>query len=133
MNDSNKNKLKYGFIIAGLMNFSVLVFSKFFTNPVIVELDPAVMSDFGLLMIMLWGVAYISINKSYQNVKWLVAVFAIEKIIYGINWINWLMNNSLSDAYEKDLLAGMFYSIYGLNDWIFFIFFTYVFISISKK
>jgi len=129
----NSINITRGFVIAGLMNMSVLVFSRFFTNPVIPELDPVVMSNFGLLMIVIWGLAYISVAKNYQYVKWLVGIFAIEKLIYGYTWINWISNNSIDEAYDKDLFAGIFYSIYGINDWIFFLFFSYVFISLLRK
>lgn len=126
-----KNKtITRGFIVSGLMNLSVLIFSKFFTNPVIPEFDPVVMSNFGLLMIVLWGLAYMSVSKNYQNVKWLIVVFAIEKFIYGYVWINWLLENSISDVYEKDTLAGLFYSVYGVNDWLFFVFFLLVSIKL---
>lgn len=121
-----------GFIIAGLMNMSVLVFSRFFTNSVIPESDPNVMSNFGLLMIVVWGLAYISVAKNYQHVKWLVGVFALEKIIYGIIWIKWMLANNVSDIFSKDKMAGIFYSIYGVNDWVFFIFFSLVFIRLIK-
>ena len=129
----NSKTISRGFVIAGLMNMSVLVFSKFFTNPVIPEVDPVVMSNFGLLMIVIWGLAYISVAKNYQNVKWLVGVFAIEKFIYGITWINWISNNSIANVYDKDLFAGLFYSVYGINDWIFFLLFSYVFIKLMRS
>ena len=132
MTINNKTVTK-GFIIAGLMNLSVLVFSRFFTNSTIPEFDPDVMSNFGLLMIVLWGLAYMSIAKNYQDLKWLVGVFAIEKFIYGFTWIKWMLNNNISDVLEKDTMAGMFYSIYGINDWLFFIFFLIVFIRILKN
>ncbi|MFI8377288.1 hypothetical protein [Leeuwenhoekiella sp. NPDC079379] len=122
-----------GFIAGGLMNMSVLVFSKFFSNPVITEYDPVVMSNFGLLMIVIWGLAYISVTKSYQHVKWLVGVFVIEKLIYGIIWINWLLNHNLPEVYEKDTLAGLFFSMYGVNDWLFFGFFLVIFIRLMRK
>ena len=122
-----------GFIAGGLMNMSVLVFSKFFSNPVITEYDPVVMSNFGLLMIVIWGLAYISVNRSYQHVKWLVGVFVIEKLIYGVIWINWLLNHNLSEVYKKDTLAGLFFSMYGVNDWLFFGFFLVVFIRLMRK
>ena len=77
-----------GFIIAGLMNATVLIFSKLFTNPTIPEFDPKVMSNFGLLMIFIWGLAYMSVAKNYHQVKWLVGIFAIEKFIYGFVWTN---------------------------------------------
>jgi hypothetical protein len=121
-----------GFLLAGLANLTVLVFSRFFTNTTIPEFDPVVMSNFGMLMIIVWGVTYMSIAKSYQHVKWLVGVFAIEKFIYGAAWINWMLNNSLSAVYEKDLMAGLFYSIYGPNDWLFFLFFSFVFIRLTQ-
>ncbi|TXE14227.1 hypothetical protein ESV85_01315 [Algoriphagus aquimarinus] len=122
-----------GFVTAGLMNMAVLVFSRFFTNPVIPEFDPVVMSNFGLLMIVVWGLAYISVAKNYHQVKWLVGVFAIEKLIYGFIWIKWMLNNNVSDVFEKDIMAGIFYSVYGVNDWIFFIFFSFVFIRLIKS
>lgn len=125
-----------GFVLAGLMNIlGVLVNSRFFTNAVIPEVDPVVMSRFGLLMIIIWGLAYISVSKNYDKVKWLVGVFAIEKFIYGSLWTNWILSNSLADVYNKDTSAGIFYSIYGINDWIFFVFFLFVFIRLvsAKK
>lgn len=122
-----------GFITAGLMNVSVLIFSRLFTNETIPELDPVVLSNFGLLMIVIWGFAYMSIAKKFYDVKWLVGVFAIEKFIYGCVWINWLLNNTISKVFEKDIMAGLFYSMYGINDWLFFIFFSFVFISLIKS
>jgi hypothetical protein len=35
------------------------------------------MSNFGLLMILIWGLAYICC-KNYDKVKWFVGIFAIE-------------------------------------------------------
>ncbi len=122
-----------GFIIAGLMNLSVLMFSRFFTNDTIPAFDPEVMSNFGLMMIVLWGLAYISIAKNYQKLKWLVAIFVIEKLAYGITWIIWIFNNSLSDVFDKDIMAGLFYAVYGINDWLFFIFFLYVFVTLQRQ
>tara|TARA_R110002096_G_scaffold27330_2_gene83718 strand:+ start:23909 stop:24313 length:405 start_codon:yes stop_codon:yes gene_type:complete len=130
---TEKSKLiTKGFIIAGIMNMSVLVFSKGFTNPVINETDPDVMSNFGLLMILIWGLAYIAVAKNYHQVKWLVAVFALEKLVYGIIWAKWMFNNSVLDVFEKDTMAGLFYSIYGVNDWLFCVFFLFVFIKLLK-
>lgn len=70
------NKIKIGFYIAGISNIiGVLFFSKLFTNNVIPETDSAVMSYFGLLMIVVWGFAYMSVAKKYKDLKWLVGVF----------------------------------------------------------
>ena len=122
-----------GFIISGLMNCSVLIFSRLFTNSTIPEFDPTVMSNFGLLMILIWGLAYISVAKKYYEAKWLVGIFAIEKLIYATHWTNWILNNKITDVMEQDTMAGLFYSIYGINDWLFFLFFLFVFIKISRK
>jgi hypothetical protein len=123
-----------GFILSGITNIAgVGLFSKLFTNSTIPAFDPVVMSNFGLLMIMVWGAAYIAVAPVYDKVKWLVAVFAIEKLIYGVVWVHWLLHHSLSDVFQEDLLAGIFYSVYGINDWCFFIFFSFVFLRLWKK
>ncbi len=90
------------------------------------------MSNFGLLMIVVWGLAYMSVAKTYHHVKWLAGVFAVEKFIYGFVWIKWMHNNNVLDVFAKDKMAGIFYSIYGVNDWMFFIFFLIVFIRLIK-
>tara|TARA_R100001369_G_scaffold22674_3_gene41373 strand:+ start:42656 stop:43063 length:408 start_codon:yes stop_codon:yes gene_type:complete len=126
--------LRNGFIAAGLMNIiAVLILSKFFTNKVIPETDPAVMSNFGLLMIMVWGLAYIALANSFKQAKWVVGTFVVEKLVYVIAWIMWILNNDVSKVYEKDIFAGFFYSVYGINDFIFFVFFLYVFYKIQSK
>ncbi|WP_046757420.1 hypothetical protein [Kordia jejudonensis] len=128
----SKKLITKGFIMAGLMNASVLLFSRFFTNTTIPKYDPEVMSNFGLLMILIWGLAYISVAKTYEHVKWLVAVFALEKLIYGYIWLQWITTSSVAEVYQEDAMAGIFYAIYGVNDWLFCMFFTYVCIRLLK-
>ena len=70
-----------------------------------------------------------SISQKYEQLNWLVGVFAIEKFIHGFNWINWISTNDLSAVYNKDQMAGIFYATYGVNDFLFFVFFLYVFIK----
>ncbi|MDC0887313.1 hypothetical protein OAS19_05945, partial [Altererythrobacter sp.] len=66
-----------GFIFAGLSNIlGVLLCSKALTNDVMMAAQPGVMGLFGLIGILLWGLAYIAVSKSYAQVKWLVGVFA---------------------------------------------------------
>ncbi|WP_034920621.1 hypothetical protein [Gillisia sp. CAL575] len=126
--------LRKGFIAAGLMNIvAVLILSRFFTNEVIPEQDPVVMSNFGLLMIIVWGFLYIALAFNYRSAKWVVATVVIEKFIYVVAWLLWMINNNVIDVYEKDLFAGIFYSVYGINDFIFFLFFLYVFYKIQFK
>ena len=105
----------------------VLLLSRAFTNVAIGEADPVVMSNFGLLMIAVWGLAYLGAASISSSVKWLVGAFALEKLVYVLVWLMWLSNNSLAELYSRDVFAGVFYSIYGLNDFVFMLFFMFVF------
>ena len=126
----NKNLLKKGFIAAGLMNIGgVVLFSRAFNNPAINNADPVVMSNFGLLMITVWGLAYIGAALIDANIKWLAGAFALEKLVYVVVWVMWLTHNSLPQLYAKDAFAGAFFSIYGLNDFVFMLFFAWVSVS----
>ncbi len=111
----------------------VLLFSRAFTNNAIAEADPIVMSNFGLLMIVVWGLAYLGAATASTGIKWLAGAFAIEKLVYVVAWLLWLSNNNLVALYSKDLFAGMFFSIYGLNDLVFMLFFAWVFFSASAE
>lgn len=123
----NQNQIRLGFILAALLNIcGVLLLSRGFTNSAINKADPVVMSNFGLLMITVWGLAYLGAAKIDSNIKWLAAAFALEKLVYVVVWINWLSKNSLAQLYSEDLFAGVFYSIYGANDLVFMLFFAYV-------
>ena len=127
----NNNLLKTGFIAAGLMNIGgVLVFSRAFTNSAINTADPVVMSNFGLLMIVVWGLAYLGAAAIDGNIKWLAGAFALEKLVYVVVWVMWLSGNSLPQLYAKDVFAGLFFSIYGLNDFVFMLFFAWVFLAL---
>ncbi len=130
----SKNIIYYGFIVAGLTNVvGGLVFSKFLTNDLLSSLQPSVLSDFGVVMIMIWGLAYIAVAKDHENTKWLVAVFALEKLAYVLVWLKWITNNDVSLVLEQDLLTGIFYSIYGPSDFIFGVFFAVVAWRLFKK
>ena len=125
----NKTLLKNGFIAAGLMNISgVLLFSRGFSNSAINTADPVVMSNFGLLMIAVWGLAYLGAAAIDANIKWLAGAFAVEKLVYVVAWVMWLSANSLPQLYAKDAFAGLFFSIYGFNDFVFMLFFAWVFL-----
>jgi hypothetical protein len=125
-----KGLITKGFILSGITNIGgTLIFSRFFTNENITQADPVVMSNFGLLMIIVWGLVFLSVSQKYEQLNWLVGVFAIEKLIYVFNWINWMSKNDISRVYGKDLMAGIFYATYGVNDLLFFVFFSYVFIK----
>ena len=122
--------IQRGFIIAGLSNIlGVIICSRAFTNDVMLATQPEVMGYFGLISIILWGFAYIAVRKSYNQTRWLVGVFVIEKLAYVIAWLTFITSRSLSSVYELDILAGIFYTIYGANDFIFMLFFSFVFLN----
>lgn len=130
----NRKLVKNGLVAAALMNISgVLVFSRAFTNSAINDADPVVMSNFGLLMIAVWGLAYLGAATISSDIKWLVGAFAVEKLVYVVVWIMWHSENSLSQLYSTDVLAGVFYCIYGINDFVFMLFFAWVFSSRRTK
>ncbi len=125
----NQKLLKNGLIAAALMNIGgALVFSRAFTNVAISEADPVVMSNFGLVMIAVWGLAYLCAAAISSNIKWLAGAFAVEKLVYVVVWVMWHSNNSITQLYSKDLFAGVFFSIYGINDFVFMLFFAWVFL-----
>ena len=129
----SRTLIRNGFIIAGVMNIAgVLLFSRLLTNTVINEADPVVMSNFGLVMIAVWGLAYLGAASIGASVKWLAAAFAFEKLVYVLVWVMWHSKNSVSALFTTDLFAGVFYSIYGLNDFLFMLFFAWVFYSQSR-
>ncbi|EGU38093.1 hypothetical protein VII00023_19194 [Vibrio ichthyoenteri ATCC 700023] len=130
----NNKVMKLGFVLAAAMNIGgVLIFSRGFTNSVINQFDPVVMSNFGLLMIMVWGLAYLGAATIEGNITWLAGAFAIEKVVYVVAWLLWISHNDLSSVYQHDVFAGAFYTIYGLNDFVFMLFFIWVFISQRKR
>ena len=118
-----------GFIIAGCVNFfGSLLVSAGFTNRLLASLDPVVFSNFGLVAIMLWGVAYIAVSRSYQFVPYVVIVFVLEKLVYTVVWVAWLFRSGhqLRSLFSEAPLTATFFSTYGLVDFSFGVFFAWV-------
>ena len=66
----NKRLVKNGLIAAALMNIGgVLIFSRAFSNVAVNQADPVVMSNFGLVMIAVWGLAYLGAATISSNIK----------------------------------------------------------------
>lgn len=122
---------RVGFIAAGVANIvGVLTATVFFTNPLVAEQYPEVFSDFGMAAIMLWGLAYIAVANHYAKVPWLLAVFALEKAAYVVTWLIWFSakGDGLGVLYEQSFVTGLFYSVYGINDLVFGLFFAWAFL-----
>lgn len=120
-------------ITGGLSNtIGVLVFSRFFTNEAIAYFHPKVMSNFGLLMLMPWGVLMFIMVRYYKILPQLLLILALEKIIYVVVWVKWILHNDLRSVFEVDLMAGIFYSVFGVNDMLFFIAFVYIYFNTKQ-
>lgn len=120
---------RFGFVLAGLVNIiGILVITRFFNSPTLREADPAVFSDFGILMIMLWGLAYIGSSRFATTAVLLPLVFAIEKLAYTANWFFWMRDygQSVADISASDALGALFLGGYGVNDGLFGLFFLAV-------
>ena len=127
------NKL---FWMAGAYNIlGVLLFSKGFTNRLLASNDPVVCSWLGLVSIILWGLAYISVSRSYRSVPCLLLVFVVEKMIYTTTWLAWLIKNRdrLPSLFSESPLTAVFFSTYGAGDFVFGLFFLWVAIKTLSK
>ena len=117
---------KKGLLLAGFANVAgVLVFSRGFSNDYLGQLFPQLFGPWGLVCIMLWGLAYASVAQNYQAVPRLLAVFALEKLVYVISWLWWLTahGTELPAIWAQDILTALFYCLYGVLDMGFGVFF----------
>ncbi len=127
--------IRHGFVAAGAVNIlGVMLFSKGMTNDYLSGLDPQVFSSFGLKVIMLWGLAYLAVAGCYREARWVVAVFALEKLLYVAAWVIWMSEHGseLPVIFETSPLTWTFYVIYGPNDLLFGVFFAWVFFRARK-
>jgi hypothetical protein len=128
--------MTWGFWLAGGYNIvGTLIFSAFFTNTLLTSLDPMLFSWFGLVAIILWGFAYLSVAKSYAAVPYLVAVFVVEKLLYATMWLMWLLKNggTLPALFSTSPLTATFYVLYGAGDFAFALFFLWVVVQVWPK
>jgi len=125
-----------GFLLGGGVNvFGTLLVSAGFTNRTLTSLDPVVFSNFGLVAIMLWGLAYVAVSKSYQHVPYLVLVFVLEKLVYTVLWIKWIsrFGDQLPGIASQAPMTAMFYRGYGLVDFSFGVFFACVALAVLRQ
>jgi len=78
--------------------------------------------------IILWGLAYASMYKTYALSPMISFVFAVEKLYYGQRWVSWIMknHNKVEEMKKKDYLTGRFFEVYGILDISSMFFFLYV-------
>ena len=113
------------YLLASAYNTLIIPFSKFFSSN-LGAIDP-LFSPSGCFLILLWGCSYASVYKLYKHVPLLLAVFATEKAFYGLRWMCWMKQeySGLMDLIREDFVTGLFFSVYGVGDLIFAVFFAY--------
>lgn len=124
-----RNTITKIFWAAGIFNIGgMLLFSLFFTNPYPEKYYPVVFSRFGMVAIILWGMAYISVSSVYMYNRWLMSVFAIEKLVYVITWIIFLADKGymIPEIINESFITGSVLSSYGVGDFLFGCFFAWV-------
>ena len=124
-----------GFVLAGAVNvFGMLVVSKLFTNSLLNATDPAVFSWLGQVAIVLWGLAYWAVAQAFRHVPYLVIVFFIEKMVYTVCWLVWLLQkgHSLTSIASESPMTAIFFGMYGAGDLAFGLFFGWVALDVLK-
>ena len=106
------------FLLALGYNLSLLIFNKFFTSNRIAEIYPEVFSNFGQVIVIMFGFIYYFAFISCRT-KELFLIFAIEKFIYFGTGVYWMIYKSHSLKFGKNPLEWVFMRIYWIGDAIF--------------
>ncbi len=127
---------RLGFLLAGITNIvGILLITRWWTSDTLRTADPAAFSDFGVLMIIVWGLAYIGTSDFCTRAVFLPLVFAIEKLAYTINWAFWMRDHSaeIERIAPTDPLGAFFLQSYGLNDGAYGLFFLVVAVANARR
>ncbi len=136
MNLLTPRNITLGFYAAAFTNIAGMwLFSLFYTNSLMSALYPGVFSTFGIVCIQLWGLAYWAVARSYAQVPWLVAVFALEKLAYVVSWVLWMADHGaqLPQLFEESAFTAQFYLVYGFVDLAFGVFFAAVALKSRRR
>lgn len=124
-------------IFIGLVNLSLLGFlTPLLNGDLLAATDPLFFSWSGVLIIALWGLAYIAVAPIWYKVPWLLLVFAAEKLLFDLRWVHWIINHgeqSLPTLYQQDLMVALFYSSYGVWDGACALVFMWCFLRARKQ
>jgi hypothetical protein len=120
------DRISLGFLLAALYNICIILFSKGFGSD-LGDVD-SLFGPGGCVGVLLWGLAYLALARSYSTAPAVALVFALEKLFYGSHWLLWLRANSGEEDFLDygDYLTNSFFSIYGTGDLVFMVFFGWV-------
>ena len=115
---------RYNLIVfqsAAIVNtLGVFILTKGLNAPILEDELPQLFGSFGLVSIMVWGLAYWSCRYSASFRPSIGVVFAIEKSLYVFSWVTYMWKNPpLSSILKQDFLSGLFLSIYGVVDFLY--------------
>lgn len=122
--------MRTGFIAAGLTNIAgILLFTRGLTCANFFAQYPEVFGFFGCIGVILWGLAYLSVQVTWTAAPQLMLLFAAEKAVYVVTWLYWLADRGsrLPALFQADPLTAMFYASYGVIDLAFMAFFLRAF------
>ena len=127
--------ISYTFVAAALFNIvGILWATRGLTNQYLMGLHP-LFSPWGCGAIILWGLAYLALARSYESAPWVALVFALEKFYYVAVWITFLQSSarpSFAEIAAANPGAASFYRSFGIGDGLFGIFFLYVFLRFVR-
>ena len=119
-------------IFIGVMNLTLLGFlTPALDGELLAAQDPLFFSWSGVLIIALWGLAYIAVAPHWQVMGVMLIVFALEKALFAWRWADWMLahGGQLGDLYRLDPMVALFYSGYGPWD----AFCAVVFVTLALK
>ncbi len=119
------------YIFAGLYNFSLLLFNRFFTYDI--SKYDNLFSTSGIIVILALGLIYMSVYNTYEKIRLTNFAFFLAKLAYFIHWLRWFSLEKINAIYSEDFISGVLFSIYGIGDLMFGLFFLYIGINTSEK
>jgi hypothetical protein len=130
-----RHYIPFVFITAGLFNIlGILTISHGFQNTHVSTLFPEVFSTFGMICIMLWGGAYISVSTEYPKVPRILFIFFVEKMLYAGSAVYFwfVLQPDFYSMWDASPLTTLFYASYGIGDFLFGLFFFIMWIKNRK-
>ena len=106
-------------VIFGLVNLTLLgSLTPLMDGDLLAQQDALLFSWPGVVVIALWGLAYIASANQWQLLPGLMLVFAAEKFFFAGRWAWWMSHNSgeLSNLMTLDPMVALFFGGYGLWD-----------------